>query len=74
MNRRRTVAVIILDLLVIAELCIAMYCANENREDFTLVFLKVFFGLLIPTFLLWRFVLRKLSTEKAETIEEEVAR
>ena len=42
----------IINLLVLAELCVAMYMANENPEEFTPVFFKVFFSLLLPTLIL----------------------
>ena len=41
-----------INLLVLAELCVAMYMANENPEEFTPVFFKVFFSLLLPTLIL----------------------
>jgi hypothetical protein len=42
----------IINILVLAELCAALYMANENPEEFTPVFFKVFFSLLVPTLIL----------------------
>lgn len=59
MKLRRIAAVLALDFAVLAELGIAMYLAHRgDPQEFTLTFLKVFFGLLIPTFVAGRFVLR----------------
>ena len=62
MNRRRVMTVVAADVTVIIELCIAMYLANENQEDFTVVFLVVFFGLLVPTLVVSRYVMKKVRS------------
>jgi len=46
------IRVVTVNLLVLAELCVAMYFANEYPEEFTAVFMKVFFSLLVPTLIL----------------------
>jgi hypothetical protein len=46
---RQWLLVIVMDLLVLAELCVAMYLAVASPEDFTETFIKAFFGMLIPT-------------------------
>ena len=46
------VLVLSVNFLVIAALTAAMYMAAGNPEEFTLVFLKVFGGLLLPVFAL----------------------
>lgn len=73
MSRRGVFAVVILDLLVLLELSVAIYLANGNQETFTVVFLKTFFALLIPTFLLWRYAFRRFCAQKPEPGQEEMA-
>ena len=46
------IRLVIVNVLVLAELFVAMYMANENPEEFTPVFFKVFFSLLVPTLIL----------------------
>ena len=46
------IRLVIVNVLVLVELCVAMYMANENPEEFTPVFFKVFFSLLVPTLIL----------------------
>jgi hypothetical protein len=46
------IRVVIVNILVLAELCAAMYMANQNPEEFTPTFFKVFFSLLAPTLIL----------------------
>ena len=45
----RGVLTFIVNILVIAELFVAMYFAAQNRDEITPVFFKVFFSLLLPT-------------------------
>ena len=49
MNGVQWLVVIIVDVLVLVELALAMYVANANPDNFTPVFIKTFFGMLIPT-------------------------
>jgi len=49
---RHIIRVVTVNVLVLVELCVAMYMANENPEEFTPVFFKVFFALLVPTLIL----------------------
>jgi hypothetical protein len=49
------IRVVIVNLLVLAELCVAMYMAAQKPEEFTPVFFKVFFALLVPTLILAAF-------------------
>lgn len=60
----QVIRVIILDAVVLAELAFAVYAADALRDrwDFTLVFCFVFFGLLIPTLLVARFLTRRAAS------------
>ncbi|MDL2267301.1 hypothetical protein LJC46_04855 [Desulfovibrio sp. OttesenSCG-928-G15] len=53
-----------INILVISELTVAMYMASLQPDEFTPVFFKVFFGLLVPT-LIGAFVGRRMIA-KAE--------
>jgi hypothetical protein len=46
------IRIVIINLLVLTELCVAMYMAAQNPDEFTAVFFKVFFSLLVPTLIL----------------------
>ena len=37
------------NILVLAELCVAMYFGSQDMDNITPIFFKVFFSLLIPT-------------------------
>lgn len=52
MNGVQWLVVIVVDILILAELALAMYEANGNPDNFTPVFIKTFFGMLIPTLLI----------------------
>ena len=62
---RRAVAVVVLDVAVLAELCLAVYLASRNPAEFTAVFLKVFSILVVPTFVLWRIWIARFCEEKS---------
>jgi len=46
------IRIVIVNVLVLAELGIAMHMAYQNPEEFQPVFFKVFFSLLVPTLIL----------------------
>lgn len=58
-SRRRIKLVVLFDLVVLAELFFAMYMAHIRAEQFTPIFLAVFFGLLLPTLALAWWLLNK---------------
>ena len=62
LNLRQKIVVIALDVLLLVELCIAMYFANLAPEAFTPTFVKTFFSLLLPTVLTAVFFLRRFKT------------
>lgn len=67
MNIGHLMLVIFLNLLVLAELCIAMYMASADPENLTPVFMKVFFGLLIPTLTAGFYLKRRLASAPIQT-------
>jgi hypothetical protein len=66
MNFRQKVAVAILDIVVIAELCVSMYVASHDPENLTPVFLKNFLTMVIPTLLLARVVIPRLRSKEPD--------
>lgn len=60
-KRRQIVHLVTIDALVLLELAAALYTAHRLRDrwDFTLVFCMVFFALVIPTFVISRFWMRR---------------
>lgn len=46
------IRIVTVNVLVLAELCIAMHMAYQHPEEFQPVFFKVFFSLLVPTLIL----------------------
>ena len=65
MNFRQKVAVAILDIAVIAELCVSMYLATHDPDNLTPVFLKSFLSMVIPTLLLGRVVIKRLGSKES---------
>lgn len=65
MNAHQKIAVVVMDILMIAELCVAMYLAYNNPEYFTPVFIKSFLVMLIPTLIVAWVVVKRLRTPEA---------
>ena len=62
LNPRHWLLVIILDILILAELTAAMYLAAAHPDNFTPVFMKTFFGMLLPTLLVGFLAKRMVRT------------
>ena len=60
---RQWLLIIVMDVLVLGELCVAMYLAVASAEDFTATFIKAFFGMLIPTLVIGALAKRRLRPE-----------
>jgi len=67
MNFRQKVAVAILDIAVIAELCVSMYLATHDPDNLTPVFLKSFLTMVIPTLLLGKVVIKRLESKEPDS-------
>jgi len=52
LNTRNWLLVIVVDVLILVELAGAMYVASVHPDEFELMFMKSFFGMLIPTLVL----------------------
>jgi len=70
LNPRRIAAVVILDICMIAELGVALYCASRSRQDFTLVFFRVFLSVFVPTLCLGWFAIRRLGSTAAHPVSD----
>jgi hypothetical protein len=46
---KQWILVVVVDVLMIAELVLAMYLASLRPDDFELIFMKRFFSMLVPT-------------------------
>jgi len=58
--------VIGVNLLILGELCAAMYFASMNPDNFTATFMKTFFGLSIPTLIVVFLLKRRLRVSKGD--------
>ena len=69
MNMQQKMVIAILDVVMIVELCIGMYVASLNPNDFTPAFLKSFFGMLIPTLIAARLFHKRLRSVSPEPVQ-----
>jgi membrane protein CcdC involved in cytochrome C biogenesis len=68
LSTRQKIAVVVLDVLIIAELCLAMYLASAHPDEFTPVFMKRFFAMLVPT-MIAGYITVRLFREKPVQVE-----
>jgi len=68
-NPRQWLFVIGMNVLVLAELCVAMYLAAADPDDFTTTFIKSFFAMLIPTLVIGVLAKRRLRPAEATARE-----
>jgi len=66
MNFQQQIAVVAMDVALLVELCISMYFAQKNQENFTAVFFKCFLIMVIPTLILGRIVIKRLRSREPE--------
>jgi len=65
MNVKQKIAVIITDILLIAEVCVAMYlCSQQTPENLTPTFLKSFLVMCVPTLVLAKMTINRLRTSE----------
>lgn len=68
-NFASRVLAVVVNILVLAELCIAMYFGSQDMDNLTPIFFKVFFSLLIPTIIGTIFIRRLLAKRVTRTME-----
>ncbi|GLI33250.1 hypothetical protein [Desulforhabdus amnigena] len=66
MNYSQKIAVALLDVALIIELCVSIYFANKDTEMFTILFMKYFFSMLIPTLIFARIAVKRLRLKETE--------
>jgi hypothetical protein len=71
-NPRQLLFVIGMNLLVLAELCVAMCLAASSDDDLTATFMKAFFGMLIPTLVVGVLAKRRLRPAPATRAPQRV--
>jgi len=63
LNLNQKIAVIITDILLLAEVCISMYFASRSApEMLTIVFIKTFFMMCIPTLIIAKICIKRLGS------------
>jgi hypothetical protein len=65
---RHWLLVIVVDVLVLVEVGLAMYLASLRPDDFELVFMKRFFGMLVPTLILAFLAKRRMRPAPEQSV------
>ena len=66
LNGRQRLALILMDVGLLAEVTLSVYMASRNPDAFTPVFMKVFFSMAIPTIVAGIYAIRRLRTPTDE--------
>lgn len=67
-NRRNIIILIVFNSIILFELCFSLAQASKNPENVVLVFLKYLFFLIIPTFIIGRFVIKKFLIQEERAV------
>lgn len=70
LNGRQRLAVIVMDVAVLAEMTVSIYMASRDPDNYTLVFMKAFFSMLVPTVIAGLVAIRRFRDRAAETSEK----
>ena len=65
-SKRQVLHAVVFNLVMLSELALALYVADAYREswDFTLVFVVVFFGTIIPTIFISRQIMKRVLRQE----------
>ena len=64
MNLKQQIAVVLMNVAMIAELSISIYLSNTDPEYFTVLFSKYFFSMLVPTLIVAKIAVKRLGSEE----------
>jgi len=73
LNTRQRLAVVAMDVAVLAEVTVSIYMASRDPDNYTFVFMKAFFSMLIPTVIAGILAIRRFRDRPAETPEKAAA-
>jgi hypothetical protein len=73
MNLAQKLTIVTMDLLLLLELCISMYLANRQPDAFTLVFMRSFFMMCVPTLILTKILVGRLRSRDSEVGHDQCA-
>jgi hypothetical protein len=65
MNIHQKIAVAITDIAVLAELCLSLFLANSDLDNFSSLFFRYFFAMMVPTLVLAAVSIRRLGSKES---------
>lgn len=68
MSTRQKIAIVIFNIVLVFELCLTMYLCSKDPENLTPIFLKYFFLMMIPTFIVGKFIIKRLRSKEPQDI------
>ena len=73
LNARQKFVVVLMDLMLLAELCLSVYLGQQNPEEITMIFLKTFVPAVVLTVFAARTAIRHLGDSDADPAAEPAA-
>ncbi len=65
MNLHQKIAVGVTDIVILAELSLSLYVANSDLDNFSSLFFKYFFCMLVPTLILAKISIKRLGSKES---------
>ena len=65
MNRKQKIALVVIDVLILAELMISIFLGYRDPENITAVFLKTYLPAVIVTVVIGRMFIKRLRSQEA---------
>ncbi len=66
MNLQQKIAVGITDIAILGELCLSLYMANRDLDNYSSIFFKYFFTMLIPTIIFAIVFIKRLAEPECQ--------
>jgi hypothetical protein len=66
MNVTQKIIIVVMDVLLLLELCISMYLAHPQPDAFTAVFVKSFLMMCVPTLIVTKILVSRLRSKTTE--------
>ncbi len=69
MSIHQKMVIAIMDVLLILEMCISIYLANQHSSNFEPMFFKLFLSMAVSTFLIAMLLVRRLRRVQPELVK-----
>lgn len=69
-NKRQWIVIVIMDVLLLAELCLAMCLGAGDRAHLSAIFIRTYTPLAVATVVICRYFIRRFGRDQAEGADD----